>query len=194
MENEDLVSAYILAGGKSKRFGQDKSKYLYKNKPLIQHAYDALSPVFDNISIIGNETSDYNLPGVKIYSDIITGLGPIGGIYTALNRSEVHKIFVCPCDMPFLNSDFIEYMVSISHDYDLIMPEVSGFLEPLHAIYTKNCIPPLKGLIDNKINKVIEIVDKVNLRKVGEDEIRFYDDPEKIFQNINYMEDIQWAE
>ncbi|MFC1670230.1 molybdenum cofactor guanylyltransferase [Spirochaetota bacterium] len=193
MTSEDSISAFILAGGKSKRFGQDKSKYLYKNKPLIKHAYDALSPVFDDISIIGNEASDYDIPGIKIYSDIIPGLGPIGGIYTALNNSKAPRSFICPCDMPFINSEFIEYMVSIPNEYDLIIPEVSGFLEPLHAIYSKNCITPLKSLIDNKINKVIEIVDKVELRKVNEDEITFFDDPEKIFQNINYMEDIEWA-
>lgn len=184
------ITAYIIAGGKSTRFKQDKSLYVYSGKPLIKHVYDKIAPIFNEIYIISNDINKFDFIGIETISDIIPGLGPIGGIYSALVHSKTPRSFMFPCDMPSLNPGLIEYMTTLPEDYDIIVPEIGDKFEPLHAIYSNSCIPHIKSLIDRKIHQLVQMYDRINLRKISEEEIAYYDDPFKIFKNINYFEDI----
>lgn len=184
------ISAYITAGGKSKRFKQDKSLFLLEGKPLIQHVVDIIRPIFDDIIIISNDTEKFNFLGLETIEDIIHGIGPIGGLHAALTHSKDEKIFIFPCDMPYLNSEFINYMISLPEEYDVVIPSVGGYYEPLHAIYSKTCLPFINESIENKEYQIYKFFDNVNVRKVADDEIEYYDDPLSIFRNINYLEDI----
>ena len=190
MDDNLKISAFILAGGKSKRFKQDKSLYPYEGKPLIQHVYDMIEPVFSKVCIIADDGDKYNFLNADIHPDIIPGLGAIGGLYTALEIAEESRAFLLPCDMPSINTEFISYMLSIPDEYDLIIPELGGHYEPLHAIYKKTCLKPLKDLIDSGDKKIINFFKDVNMRTITEDEICHYDDPFLMFRNINYKEDI----
>jgi len=101
------TSAYILAGGQSKRFGQDKSLYSLEDRPLIQHVFDIITPLFPKIYIIANDPDKFNFLPVKVYPDLISGLGPAGGIYTALDHLKEDRAFIFACDLPYLNDGFI---------------------------------------------------------------------------------------
>ncbi len=181
----------IIAGGRSGRFGSDKSLYIYENKTLIQHVFDAISPVFDDIVIVANDSEKFRFLEVPVIPDIIPGLGPIGGIYTAVEKLKAERIFIFPCDMPFLNTKFIRYMTEIPAVYDIVVPEVNGRYQPLHAIYSKNCIKAIKKNIDAEDYRMSGFFEGHNIRVVGEDEIGFYDDPFRMFKNINFREDIE---
>ena len=185
------LSAYIIAGGKSSRFKQDKGMYPYNGKPMIQHVFEAIKPAIDDIIIVADDTDKYSFTGAQTIPDIIPGLGPLGGLYTALSHKQEGRIFTVPCDMPYLNSDFISYMTSIHGDYDLIIPYIGNYYQPLHAIYSTTCLPYVKNLIDTGEKRIIAFYDKVTVRKISEEEIEFYDDPLRMFQNINYSENIQ---
>lgn len=76
---QETVDAYIISGGRSVRFKQDKSLYEFNGKPLIGHVYDAIKPLFRNISIIADDTVKYRFLGIDTHPDIIPGLGPLGG-------------------------------------------------------------------------------------------------------------------
>lgn len=186
------ISAYILAGGKSTRFKEDKTLYLFNGKKLIEHVYGTIGPLFEETAIISNDTEKFSYLNVKTCPDIIPGKGPIGGIYTALKVSEAERVFIFASDMPYLNSEFISYMKQLPDYYDIIIPRYHGNYEPLHAIYSKSCIPHLKRLIDAGENKIINFFNMVEVREVIEDEIFFYaEEPSSIFANINYPDDIK---
>ncbi|MFW5771615.1 MAG: molybdenum cofactor guanylyltransferase, partial [Spirochaetota bacterium] len=113
------------------------------------------------------------------------------GIYTALNVSNAHRTFIFATDMPYLSGEFISYMAQLPDFYDVVIPNLYGNYEPLHAIYSKNCLSSIKELIDADERKIINFFDKIALREVIEDEIFFYaEDPSSIFANINYQDDI----
>lgn len=190
MDSNKLRCA-IIAGGKSGRFGSDKSLYSYEGKTLIQHVFSAISPVFNDVVIIANDSGKFSFLGLPVIPDIIPGLGPIGGIYTAVQKLESERIFIFPCDMPFLNTEFIRYMTEIPDIYDIVVPEISGYYQPLHAIYSKNCITAIRRNIDAGDYRMSGFFEGYNIRAVGEDEIGFYDDPEKMFRNVNFREDIE---
>ena len=190
MDKKSLKCA-IIAGGRSGRFGSDKSLYVYEGKTLIQYVFDAISPVFSDIVIIATDSEKFRFLGVPVIPDIIPGLGPIGGIYTAVEKLDAERIFIFPCDMPFINTEFVRYMTEIPDIYDIVVPEVNGRYQPLHAIYSKNCITAIKRNIDAGDNRMSGFFEGHSIRAVGEDEIDFYDDPQRMFKNINFREDLE---
>ena len=187
------IKCCIIAGGKSGRFGSDKSLHEFNGKPMISHTYDAVKKLFDEIYIIASEVEKFSFLDVKVIPDIIPGLGPIGGIYTALEKiveSPAERVFIFPCDMPFLCSEFIEYMTTIPDIYDIIAPEVNGLYQPLHAIYSKSCINNIKRNIELEDYRMSGFYEGLNIRTVNEEEIGYYDDPFRMFRNINFKEDM----
>jgi len=187
---QDMLKACIIAGGKSGRFGGDKSIYVHEGRPLISHVLDVIKPVFNDIKIIANDSDKFSFLGLEIIPDIIPGLGPLGGIYTALEKIDCTRVFIFPCDMPFLNTEFVEYMSRIPDLYDVIVPKAGDFFQPLHAIYSRKCLPKIKKQIDEKNFKMSSIFEDLNIRIVGEDEIGFYEDPFVMFKNINFKTDL----
>ena len=128
--------------------------------------------------------------GLDVIPDLIPGLGPIGGIYSALENVDCSRVFIFPCDMPFLNTEFVKYMSQIPDIYDVIVPKAGDFFQPLHAIYSKKCLSKIKKQIDEKNFKMSAIFEDLNIRIVGEDEIGFYGDPFMMFKNINFRSDL----
>jgi molybdopterin-guanine dinucleotide biosynthesis protein A len=190
MTGHNDISAFILAGGKSRRFGQDKATYIYMGKPLIEHVLDILKRLFSDISIIGDNSERFRFPGVPCYPDLIKGIGPLGGIYTALNHAKNRYSFICACDMPYLTTDLIEYMIQQSEGSDVIIPFINDNYEALHAIYSKNCLIPSEESIKIGSKRIISFFDRVRVKKINEDEIGKFVSPEKAFRNINYIEDL----
>ena len=191
MSTKSDISAFIIAGGKSQRFGQDKTLYEYEGKPLVSRVYDAIEPVFDNISVVANDSEKFSFLGLDVYPDIIPGLGPIGGIHTALKFSSTDRIFAFAADMPYLNTDFIRYMTEIPDLYDVIVPAPDGYFEPLHSIYSVKIISRIEYQINGGSSKISNLFNSDDVRVVTDDEIIFYDDSLKLFANVNRLEDIK---
>jgi molybdopterin-guanine dinucleotide biosynthesis protein A len=184
------IKCCIIAGGTSGRFGSDKSLYVFNGKPMISHTYDVVKKIFDEIYIIAPDGEKFSFLDAKIIPDIIPKLGPLGGIYTAIESIDTERVFIFPCDMPFLNSKFIEYMTTIPNIYDIIVPELNAMYQPLHAIYSKACIYSIKRNIELKDYRMSGFYEGLNIRKINEEEIAYYDDPLRMFKNINFKEDL----
>jgi molybdenum cofactor guanylyltransferase len=183
------ISAYILAGGKSRRFGEDKALFKYLGKPLIEHVIGAIRPVIDRIAIVGDNTERFAYLEIPCHADIIAGIGPMGGLYTALQRADTDLIFVFACDMPGLNTGLIRHMASLTGTFDAAVPLIKGNFEPLHALYSKSCIVPIEKSIDGGRRQIISFFNDVSIRQVTEDEISVHADPKLVFRNINFRSD-----
>ncbi len=189
--NSNKISAFIIAGGKSSRFGEDKAVFLYRGKPLIERVIDVIRPVFNRIAIIGDNAEKFDYLGLPSHRDIIPGIGPLGGLYTALRVADTGRVFIFACDMPGLNIGLIRYMVEHSENVDVVIPVVGGFYEPLHAIYSKSCITPIETLIQEGKRQIFRFFDQVTIRQISADEIREYANPAEVFKNINYRIDAE---
>ncbi len=184
------LKACIVAGGTSGRFGSDKSLHLYEGKPLVMHVLDAISPVFDDILISAREGEKFSFTGLEIIQDIIPGLGPIGGIYSAIEKIDAERIFLFPCDMPFISTEFVRYMTELPDYYDIVVPKTGGYYQPLHAIYSKKCAPRIRENIDREDYRMSGFYEGLEVRDVEDIEIEFYGDPFRIFKNVNFKEDL----
>lgn len=132
-------------------------------------------------------------PDLKVVTDVYPGKGPLGGIYTGLLNSISFYNLVVASDMPFLNPALLRYMVKVSVDFDLVVPRVGELVEPLHAVYSQNCIAPMEHLLKHDELPVRRLFPMVRTRYVEADEIEQFDPEHLSFFNINTQADLQKA-
>lgn len=189
--NSSDISAYIIAGGKSSRFGEDKTLYMFRDRPLIEHVVEAIRPVIERITIIGDASGKFDRLGLPSHGDIISGIGPLGGLHTALKIADTDRIFVFACDMPGLNSGLIRHMSYLDiGSHHAIVPVIDGFYEPLHAVYSKTCLGIVEHFIGEGKHQLVKMLKGIDIRVVTEKEIGIYADPKTIFRNINLRNDL----
>ena len=187
------ITGVILAGGKSLRYGRNKALVEVDGTRLIERVISVMQPLFEDLIIITNTPREYDYLQLPMHEDVIKGLGPLGGVYTGLETISSESGFFVACDMPFLQNDLIRHMVEIKGDFDAVVPKVDWKIEPLHAIYTRNCLPAIKRLIDAQGYQIIKFFDNVRVRWVKEEEIRSFDSELKSFLNVNSPEELTKA-
>ena len=190
------VSCIILAGGKSTRLGRNKVVEKIGNQSLIEIVVSRLSALESDIIIVASKDSSLpqltNCPRLKLANDIYPGRGSLGGIYTGLIASETLFNLVVACDMPFLNLDLLQYMVDRTEGYDAVIPKSDvDILEPLHAVYSKNCIPAIESLIKKDRFSILELYPLIKVKYIEYSEVERFDPDHLSFFNINTEEDLR---
>jgi molybdopterin-guanine dinucleotide biosynthesis protein A len=185
------ISGVILAGGKSSRYGENKAFAQIRGIPIIERVAGVLKNLFRDLIIISNNPADYKYLGFPVFHDHIKGLGPLGGIMTALRTMTTPYGFVAACDMPFLSEKFIRHMVSITDTFDIVAPKLGWKIEALHALYSRRCLPHIEDLIQSGQYQVVRLFPTVSVRYVEEQEARMYDPKLKSLMNINSPEDME---
>ena len=191
------ISCIILAGGRSLRLGHDKVLEKVGKTSLLERVISRIDSLSSEIVIVTSDERTFSQladnPKFKIVSDIFPGRGSLGGIYTGLVTSGSHYNLVIASDMPFLNMSLLRYMIEVSDGFDFVLPRIKKFFEPLHAIYSKNCVAPMESLIERDRRVIIELFDFVKVRYVEAEEIDRFDPQHLSFFNINTREDLELA-
>jgi len=187
---ENDMTGIILAGGKSRRMGEDKSFILFLGRPLIEVLIDKISPLFKDLIIVTNKPYLYQKYNVRTERGIVKDRGPLAGIHAGLVSSKDRYNFIFACDMPFLNQDLIKYMLKEIDGYDVVIPEYEGRLQPLCAIYSKQCIEPIENELSRNNLKIRDFLQYVKVRVIDEKEISRFISSQPFFANINTPQDI----
>jgi molybdopterin-guanine dinucleotide biosynthesis protein A len=185
------VSGLILAGGESSRYGKNKALVKVNGIPLIERVSRVMKSIFQEVILITNTPDEYSFLKLPMYEDLIKGLGPLGGLFTGLTRMANDTGFFVGCDMPSLNSGLIRHIVEIRDDCDVIVPRISGMMEPLHALYSKGCLPAIRELIDSRKYQTVQFFSEVSVKYVDEGLIRRFDPEIRCFYNINEPQQIK---
>ena len=191
------TSCIILAGGKSLRLGHDKVLEEIGDRSLLEQVISRIDSFSRDIIVVtAEERALPQLAGhskLKIVTDIFPGRGSLGGIYTGLVTSNSFYNLVVACDMPFLNQHLLGYMIEVSEGYDFVIPRANNQFEPLHAVYSQNCVAPMELMIRQDRKVIIELFDFVKVRYVEADEIDRFDPQHLSFFNINTEEELALA-
>jgi molybdenum cofactor guanylyltransferase len=137
----------VLAGGRSRRMGTDKSFVLLNGKPLIEHVIDCVSVLSLPVILIANQPEKYAYLGLPTFVDVVPDKGSMGGLFTALTHSRTDYILCVACDMPFLHPPLLECIIDLSGGYDATVPVIEGKPQMLHAIYHRACRGPMHASI-----------------------------------------------
>jgi molybdopterin-guanine dinucleotide biosynthesis protein A len=191
------ISCIILAGGRSLRLGHDKVLEKVGKTSLLERVISRIDSLSSEIVIVTSDERTFSQladkPKYKVVSDIFPGKGSLGGIYTGLVTSGSFYNLVIASDMPFLNRSLLRYMIEVSDGFDFVLPRINDFFEPLHAIYSRNCVAPMESLIKRDRRVIIELFDHVKVRYVEAEEVDRFDPQHLSFFNINTKEDLELA-
>lgn len=190
MEN---MTGVILAGGKSLRMGQDKAFLTLESKALVDSLCQLLYRLFPQVVIVTNSPIKCLSLNADIVTDIYPHMGALGGIFTGLVFSSHPYSFVVACDMPFVSERLVKYMAGLKDGYDVVIPEGEAGLEPLHAIYSKNCLKPIKRLLKENNLKIIDFFPALRVRKVKKEELKPFLETVPALFNINTPADYEQA-
>ncbi len=190
------MTSIILAGGKSLRLGRSKALQVIEGKSLIQWVVDRLAILSTEIIIAtahGEAIPCSSAARIKTVADIYPGKGPLVGIYSGLIASSSSQAIVVGCDTPFLSVGLLEYMTQLGSTFDVVVPRIGKKVEPLCAVYSKSCLVPMQGLLEQSELKISELFSMVKVKYVEEDEINRFDPEHLSFFNINSQADLERA-
>jgi len=191
---DDGVTVAIMAGGKSSRMGRDKAFVPFQGRPMIEAALEKVAGLGQETILITNNPAPFRYLGLPMFADVMPDCGPLGGIYTAVHHAAHPHILVVACDMPWLNRSLLAYLLSLRQQADIIVPRWTQFPEPLHAIYNKACLPPIRSHLEAGRFKIIRFYNQVRVRYVDKPEIEPFDGDGRSFANINTLQELRAAQ
>jgi molybdopterin-guanine dinucleotide biosynthesis protein A len=186
---ENPITVAVLAGGKSSRMGTDKSFVRVLGRPMIERVLAAVDGLGAETHIITNRPDDYAYLGLPLHTDVLPDKGSLGGLYSALTYAAHDTVLVVACDMPFLARPLLGHLLALAPGHDVVVPRVAGECEPLHAVYGKACLAPIRARLDAGRFKVIGFYEDVRVRYVEEVELREFDPQLRSFVNVNTPEE-----
>jgi molybdopterin-guanine dinucleotide biosynthesis protein MobB len=141
-----VLNGLVLTGGKSSRMKRDKAALAYHGIPQTQHAYNLLKSCCEDlfVSCRFEQSDDPDKRDLPQLHDRFLDMGPMGGILTAFSAHPDRAWLVVACDLPYLNSNAIDFLISQRAAYRtataFLAPD-SGLPEPLCAIYEPRAYP-----------------------------------------------------
>ena len=197
--NDNNILAVVLAGGQSKRFGEDKNQAKLGNLTLLEHVLAKVTKKFEKILIVSNQNLNIKtLNSITIVPDCIQGnLGPLVGVLTAMkwikkNNKQYQWIATFPSDTPFFDTSIIEkYKSRISLNESLLyFARSNQKRHNIFGLWSIKLMDTLENdLINNNFRKVEEWADKIGVETINVKIDKF--DP---FFNINTKTDLKEAE
>ena len=196
-------SAVILAGGFSKRFGQDKALVQLAGKPLILHVFDTISGVVDETVVVVSSEGQIDpierlLQGkASIVVDKGRTQSPLIGASTGFGNAKGKYSLLLPCDTPFVSSRMASLLLDLCINENAVIPRwPNGHIEPLQAVYhTKSALTATKtALKEKKLDLRSMIAHLKSVRYISTLVLKQIDSELSAFFNINTLEDLRKAE
>ncbi|MHB9059304.1 MAG: molybdopterin-guanine dinucleotide biosynthesis protein MobB [Bacillota bacterium] len=187
------LGGVILAGGRSSRLGRNKAFLDFGGRPLIARVADLLRSLVSEVVIVANEPEPYEPFADRVVSDVVPGLGPLGGIYAGLLAVRGRAALFAGCDLPFTPAALYERLGREVGEADAAVPFAGGEYEPLVAAYARACLPAVEAAMLAGRHRVVSFYSGVRLAVLAEQEVRAFGDPKTLFLNINSEADYERA-
>ena len=189
------VTGVLLAGGKSRRMGQDKRLLSVGDETLYTRSLSVLRAIFERVVVVVAQDSPLVASDAPVLRDVIPHCGSLGGLYTGLKEARTQWVFAVACDMPFLDPGTIWHFTSLKGEGDVIMAKLRNGFQPMHALYHRNCLPIMEGLIHAQDFKIHRLADHpaLRVRIVTPEELSRFDPEGRSFYNVNTPADLAAA-
>lgn len=194
MKRYQQVAGFILAGGRSSRMGREKCLLEFAGEPLIVRTARLIEPLVSEVTIVGSPQL-YAVTSLRVLADRIIRAAdpkeaiqtPLVGIATALHASRLPWNLILACDLPYLTADWLDWLIAraISSDAEIVLPRNTRGLEPLAAVYRRECAEPLVHALERGVRKVTEALAEFKMEQVPESEWRKHDLHGRVLQNMN---------
>ncbi len=187
-----MIECFVLAGGLSRRFGEDKLLYQIGGKRVIEHTLEALRSICGRLCLVVKDEKKFSfLKEVEILKDTLEKQFALAGIYTALENLRVDKALIVAGDMPLIKKEVVNLLLEKAKP-PITLFNIDGRLYPLFAVYYKQVLPELKLYIESGGERVLDFVKKFPYKEVTEREVLEYDPMLLSFLNMNTRADADY--
>ena len=207
MKRYPQAAAFILAGGVSSRMGREKGLLEFGGEPLIVRTARLVEPFVSEVTVIG-PPERYDVLGLRVIADqnfrgrqakeaVQT---PLVGIATALNAAAKPWNLILACDLPYVNANWLDWLLARAANSraEIVMPRTSAGLEPLAAVYRKECAPAIVAALERGVRKVTEAMAEFRMEYLSERDWSEHDPGGRVLRNMNtpldYEEARKWLE
>ncbi len=190
------LTGIVLAGGDSHRLGTAKASLTFDDRTLLEIVIDRLSAVCRQVIVASGSQSASDIPGppVQFVKDNVPGAGPLAGVQAGLTVASTEFSLVVACDMPFLSVDLLNYMAGLPRCYQALVPQASDGWHPLHAVYARSSLPVIETLLAQGSNSMEELLSRLRVQALSEDELRQHDHEGLSLFNLNNSQDLARAQ
>jgi len=202
MKRYDQVSAFILSGGASSRMGKAKGLLEFGGQLLILRIARMLEPLVSAVTAVGSAERYAGL-GLHVIEDQQFGsseesrrtAGPLAGIASALTATRTDWNLILACDLPYLTAEWVDWLLARAtvSTQQIIMPHTAGGLEPLAAVYRRECAAPIIAALYRGVRKVTDATEQFGVEFVAERDWRHIDPHGRVLRNMNAPEDYEEA-
>jgi molybdopterin-guanine dinucleotide biosynthesis protein A len=193
------ITAYVLAGGGSTRFGGDKALVEFAGKPLLARMIELLRSFVAEAKIVAAPGKYAGFPA-EIVKDRWPGEGPLGGIVTALLHTQEREPasewnLIVSCDMPFLTANWMEFLAqrAAKSDAQVVLPHSEHGPEPLCACWRTDAVETLQSALERGVRKVTQGISLLRAEVLDERYWKRFDSAGRLFWNMNTAADYEQA-
>lgn len=170
------LSAVILAGGKSRRMGQDKAALPLGDETLLARTVREVARLAQEVIVVGEP---HGIP------DLYPGTGPLGGVVTGLGAVSGNRALVVACDQPFLRAEALRVLADVVAGYDAAVPLIGDRPEPLHAVYGRDVWAVAERRVRRGELRLRDLLSELTVRWVSEEELRAVDPDMTSVRSVN---------
>lgn len=159
IDHMEKLPVYILAGGKSSRFGSDKARAMLSGKPLVAHVAESLKPFASQPRVVADAAGKYDDLGLRTLGDEVPDAGPLGGLLTALRDCDQPWLLLVPCDFLGIQQAWIERLFQAPREgYDAVVFR-HEFRQPMPGLYHASIAPRIERQLAGPDRSLMALLD-----------------------------------
>lgn len=177
--------------------GRPKLAIPFGDEPMLARVVRLVREVAEPVVVVA--AAEQQLPAlppdVLVARDRRPDQGPLEGVAVGLAaiRNQSAVAFVTACDVPLLLPAFVRRIIELAQGYDIAIPYVNGFYEPLAAVYRMSVLPHVEQLLAAGRLRPVELLENVRTRRIEPAELRDVDPQLQSLANINSPADYEAA-
>lgn len=190
MRRYEEVSGFVLAGGESSRMGFDKARLEIAGVPMVVRMARLVEPLVASVTVVG-KPERYAPLGLLVVPDDYAGMGPAGGLATALRHAAGEWCLIVGCDLPYLDARWLDWLMrrAMDSEAEVLLPESTSGLEPLCAMYRARSAAVVSAAVERGVRKVTDTLPGLAIEKVTATDWGDLDSDGMLFKNMNTWED-----
>ncbi len=185
-----MISAALMAGGKSTRMGRDKCLIEVDGTPMWQRQLDLLLAISSEVFVTAPDRPDWLPDNVRWILDAVRDKGPIGGIAAALAEAVNNQVLILAVDMPAMSSGFLKKLAGMTTQESGIVPQIGEAYEPLCAIYPRAALPGVRDQLLVEEDYSLQALVRRLIQHGLMQSFRVPDAEAGLFRNLNFPSDI----